>query len=36
MIDSNIQFSEIYQALLELAEKKAAPRKAIGYLADKN
>ena len=34
MIDSNIQFSEIYQALQELAEKKAAPRKTIGYLAD--
>jgi hypothetical protein len=36
MIDTNIQFSEIYQALTELAEKKVIPRKAIGYLADKN
>ena len=36
MMDTNLQFNEIYQALQELAEKKAAPRKAIGYLADKN
>lgn len=34
MVDTNIQFSEIYQALQELAERKALPRKAIGYLAD--
>jgi len=33
MIDTNLQFNEIYQALQELAIKKAAPRKAIGYLA---
>ena len=36
MIDTNIQFNEIYQALQELAVKKAAPRKTIGYLSDKN
>jgi hypothetical protein len=36
MIDSNLQFNEIYQALRELAETKAVPRKAIGYLTDKN
>lgn len=36
MLDTNLQFNEIYQALQELAIKKAAPRKAVGYLADKN
>ena len=36
MIDTNIQFSEIYQALQELAERKTIPRSAIGNLADKN
>ena len=36
MIDTNIQFNEIYQALQELAERKTIPRSAIGYLADKN
>ena len=34
IIDSNLQFCEIYQALQELAEKKAIPRKAVGYLSD--
>ncbi len=34
MIDTSLQFSDIYQALKELAEKKALPRKAVGYLAD--
>lgn len=36
MIDTNLQFNDIYQALKELAVKKAVPRKAIGYLAIKN
>ena len=36
MIDTNIQFSEIYLALQELAEKKATPRKAIGYQIGKS
>lgn len=34
MTETNIQFNEIYLALQELAERKAIPRKAIGYLAD--
>ena len=34
MLVTNIQFNEIYQALQELAEKKAIPRKAVGYLPD--
>jgi len=34
MTETNIQFSEIYLALQELAERKAIPRKAIGYLED--
>lgn len=33
MIDTNLQFNEIYQALQELAIKKTTPRKAVGYLA---
>jgi len=33
MVDTNLQFNEIYQALQELAIKKASPRKAVGYLA---
>jgi hypothetical protein len=33
MVDTNLQFNEIYQALQELAVKKALPRKAVGYLA---
>ena len=33
MLDTNLQFNEIYQALQELAIKKATPRKAVGYLA---
>ena len=33
MVDTNLQFNEIYQALKELAIKKATPRKAVGYLA---
>ncbi len=33
MIDTNLQFNEVYQALQELAIKKAAPRKAVGYLS---
>ena len=33
MVDTNRQFNEIYQALQELAVKKAIPRKAVGYLA---
>ena len=34
MLVTNIQFNEIYQALQELAEKKAIPRKAVGHLPD--
>jgi len=33
MIDTNLQFNEIYLALQELAAKKAIPRKEVGYLA---
>jgi hypothetical protein len=33
IMDTNLQFNEIYQALQELAIKKALPRKAVGYLA---
>ena len=33
MVDTNLQFNEIYQALQELAVKKSIPRKAVGYLA---
>lgn len=36
MIDNNLQFNDIYQALKELAVKKTIPRKVIGYLAVKN
>lgn len=36
MIDTNLQFNDIYQALKELAIKKAVPRKPVGYLALKN
>lgn len=36
MGDTNLQFNEIYQALQELAIKKATPRKAVGYLAVSN
>jgi len=36
MIDTNLQFNDIYQALKELAIKKAIPRKPVGYLALKN
>ena len=32
MVDTNLQFNEIYLALQELAVKKATPRKAVGYL----
>lgn len=35
MIDTNLQFNEIYLALQELAAKKSAPRKAVGYLTIK-
>jgi len=33
MVDTNLQFNEVYQALQELAITKATPRKAVGYLA---
>jgi hypothetical protein len=33
MLDTNLQFNEIYLALQELAIKNATPRKALGYLA---
>ena len=33
MLDTNLQFNEIYQALQELAIKKVTPRKVVGYLA---
>ena len=33
MVDTDLQFNEIYQALQELAIEKAKPRKAVGYLA---
>jgi len=33
MIETNLQFNEVYQALQELAIKKAKPRKEVGYLA---
>jgi hypothetical protein len=33
IVDTNLQFNEIYQALQALAVKKALPRKAVGYLA---
>jgi hypothetical protein len=33
MLDTNLQFNEIYLALQELAVQKAIPRKAVGYLA---
>lgn len=36
MIDTNLQFNDIYQALKELAIKNAVPRKPVGYLALKN
>jgi hypothetical protein len=36
IIDTNLQFNDIYLALQELAEKKAKPKREIGYLADKN
>lgn len=36
MVDTNFQFNDIYQALKELAIKKAVPRKPVGYLALKN
>ncbi len=36
MIDTNLQFNDIYQALQELALKKAIPRKPVGYLAVRN
>ena len=36
MVDTNLQFNEIYLALQELAVKKAIPRKEVGYLAGKN
>jgi len=32
MIETNMQFNDIYQALTELADKKDKPRNAIGYL----
>jgi hypothetical protein len=38
MVETNIQFSEIYQALIELAEQKKEldkPRNPIGYLSGK-
>ena len=34
IIDTNLQFNDIYLALQELAEKKAKPKREIGYLAD--
>ncbi len=33
MVETNLQFNEVYQALQELAIKKAKPRKEVGYLA---
>ncbi len=36
MVDTNLQFNDIYQALKELAANKAIARKAVGYLADRN
>ena len=36
MIDTNLQFNDIYQALKELAIKKTIPRKPVGYLVLKN
>lgn len=33
--DTNLQFNDIYLALQELAEKKAKPKREIGYLANK-
>lgn len=36
IVDTNLQFNEIYLALQELAEKKATPKREIGYLAEKN
>jgi hypothetical protein len=33
MMDTNLQFNEIYQALQELAAKKSVPRKPVGYLS---
>lgn len=33
MIDTNLQFNDIYLALQELAAKKSIPRKEVGYLA---
>jgi hypothetical protein len=35
MIETNMQFNDIYQALTELADKKDKPRNAIGYLKNK-
>lgn len=37
MIDTNIQFNEVYQALTELASKKESedkPRKKVGFVKD--
>ena len=39
MIETNMQFSEVYQALIELAEQKKEldkPRNRIGFLSEKN
>jgi len=36
MIDTNLQFNDIYLALKELATNKIIPRKPVGYLAIKN
>lgn len=39
MLETNIQFNDIYQALTELASKKELeerPRKPVGYIKPKN
>jgi len=36
MLETNMQFNDIYQALTEMASVKNKPRNNIGYLANKN
>jgi hypothetical protein len=36
IVDTNLQFNDIYLALHELAEKKAKPKREMGYLAEKD
>jgi hypothetical protein len=36
MIETNMQFNDIYQALTEMASVKNKPKNKIGYLANKN